>query len=122
MMTKPSSDAHAQMQRGLQQIADGITTFASGLADLLHGAFAALTPFFTRMGIVLYARYLSAGMPYGESRAGMLRWLKETTETLREEERAWQAEIRAWYAAGGRGALPVRIKGIPLLPAPSSAT
>ena len=75
--TQPSFDMEA-FNRSITTLFDSFASVARQIVDLT-------VPAMKQFIDALYAKYLEAGAPYGETQAGMLRWMDELAQVRRME-------------------------------------
>ena len=94
-MNNPNSPNFEQLSRAVNNFAKA-TTLA--LAPLIKAA----SEFAERFAVVMRSEYEKAGMPYGDSHDGMMRWLDEVCAAQRLKNEAQEIEERHWFLADTR--------------------
>lgn len=72
-----------EMVERWEQVREAILALGEVLVEGLGRAFEAIGPVVERFMEVCWDGYREAGMPYGESEEGMMRWLRERAEIAR---------------------------------------
>jgi hypothetical protein len=72
-----------QVGQTAQNMMDAFNKMAEAMSAWVQQTMSALIPVLNQMYQALYAAYQEAGMPYGDSQEGCLRWLEERAEAQR---------------------------------------